>query len=184
MSDRVIFLDRDGTINKEVNYLYRKEDFEFIPNAPKAIKIFHELGFKVIVITNQAGVARGYYKEKDIQILHSHIDYLLGKEGTHIDSYYYCPHHPEGIVAEYSFYCKCRKPEIGMLEKAVKEYDIDLENSIFIGDKEIDIQAGKYAGVGRCFLVRSGHLIDEINTEADKVFSNIYEVATSLSRSE
>ncbi|MDQ4678407.1 HAD-IIIA family hydrolase, partial [Stenotrophomonas maltophilia group sp. RNC7] len=83
MKDKVVFLDRDGTINKEVNYLYKPQDFEFIPNAPKAIKIFHELGYKVIVITNQAGVARGYYKETDIEILHNYVDDLLKEEGTY-----------------------------------------------------------------------------------------------------
>jgi len=171
MKDKVIFLDRDGTINKEVNYLYRKDDFEFIANAPKAIKLFHELGYRVIVITNQAGVARGFYREKDVEVLHCYIDYLLESEGTFVDAYYYCPHHPEG-----------RKPETGMIEDALKDYDIDLPNSIFIGDKEIDIETGKNAGVGRCFLVRSGHCIDEKGTKADAIFSDIFEIATVLSQ--
>lgn len=180
MKDKAVFLDRDGTINKEVNYLYRKDDFEFIPNAPKAIKLFHELGYKVIVITNQAGVARGFYKENDIEILHNYISLLLEKENTYIDAYYYCPHHPEGTIDEFSYICNCRKPEIGMIEKALKDYNIDLKNSVFIGDKEIDIATGKRAGIGRCFLVRSGHFIDEENTEADALFSDIFEIAISL----
>ena len=184
MKDKAIFLDRDGTINKEVNYLYRKDDFEFIPNAPKAIKLFHEIGYRVIVITNQAGVARGFYREKDVEILHSYIDYLLDREGTFIDAYYYCPHHPEGTVVEYSYICSCRKPEIGMIEEALKDYDIDLPNSIFIGDKEIDIETGKCAGVGRCFLVRSGHIVDESNTLADAVYNNIFEISNILRRNQ
>lgn len=182
MKDKAVFLDRDGTINKEVNYLYRKDDFEFIPSAPEAIKLFHDLGYKVIVITNQAGVARGFYGENDVKILHDYIDYLLDREGTYIDAYYYCPHHPEGIVNNYSFYCNCRKPQIGMIEKVLKDYDIDLVNSIFIGDKEIDIQTGKSAGVGRCFLVKSGHLVDEENTEADALFNDIFEIAVYLNK--
>lgn len=182
MKDKVIFLDRDGTINKEVNYLYRKDDFEFIDNAPKAINLFHELGYRVIVITNQAGVARGFYREKDVEVLHSYIDYLLESEGTFVDAYYYCPHHPEGTVVEYSHICRCRKPEVGMIEDALKDYDIDLPNSIFIGDKEIDIETGKSAGVGRCFLVRSGHCIDEKDTKADAIFNDIFEIAIVLSQ--
>lgn len=182
MKDKAIFLDRDGTINKEVNYLYRKDDFEFIPNAPEAIKLFHELGYRVIVITNQAGVARGFYEENDIEILHNYINFLLEKENTYIDAYYYCPHHPEGTVDKYSYKCNCRKPEIGMIEKALKDYNIDLEKSIFIGDKEIDIMTGKLAGVGNCFLVKSGHLIDEDSTKADALFSDIYEIAIYLNK--
>ncbi len=181
-NERAIFLDRDGTINKEVNYLYRKDDFEFISNATKAINLFHKSGYKVIVITNQAGVARGFYREIDVEILHSYIDYLLDREGAFIDAYYYCPHHPEGTVVEYSYICSCRKPEIGMIEKALKDYNIDLPNSIFIGDNEIDIETGKRAGVGKCFLVRSGHFIDEKNTKADAIFNDIYEIATVLSQ--
>ncbi len=180
MKDKVIFLDRDGTINKEVNYLYKIEDFEFIPNTIEAIKIFHELGYKVIVITNQAGVARGYYKERDIEILHEHIDRLLEKEGTYIDAYYYCPHHPEGIIKEYSCKCNCRKPEVGMIEQAMKDYSIDLNNSIFIGDKEIDIQTGKKAGIGKCYLVKSGHSIDKKYTKAHAIFNNIFDISIML----
>lgn len=103
--------------------------------TPESIKIFHELGYRVIVITNQAGVARGYYEENDIEILHNHIDYLLDREGTYIDAYYYCPHHPEGTVCKYSYVCTCRKPEIGMIEQALKDFDIDLNNSLLVGDK-------------------------------------------------
>lgn len=182
MKDKVIFIDRDGTINKEVNYLYKKEDFEFIPNAQNAIKMFRELGYRVFVITNQAGVARGYYKEKDINILHKYINELLEKENTKIDSYYYCPHHPEGIIDGYSYVCNCRKPQIGMIEQALDDYDIDLSNSIFIGDKEIDIETGKNARIGKCYLVRSGHWIDEKNTKADAIFNDIFEIALALSK--
>lgn len=177
MKDKVVFLDRDGTINKEVNYLHKIEDFEFIQGAPEAIKMFHELGYKVIVITNQAGVARGYYKEEDIKILHYYMDKLLEKEGTYIDAYYYCPHHPDGVVKEYSFECSCRKPEIGMINQVMKDFNIDLKNSIFIGDKEIDIETGKKAGVGKSYLVKSGHHFDKSNTNAHKIYKDIFEIA-------
>jgi D-glycero-D-manno-heptose 1,7-bisphosphate phosphatase len=180
MKDRVVFLDRDGTINKEVDYLYKIEDFEFIPNAPEAIKIFHELGYKVIVITNQAGVARGYYKETDIEILHKYIDKLLEKGGTYINAYYYCPHHPDGTVKEYSYQCNCRKPETGMIDQAIRDYDVDLGRSILIGDKEIDIKTGKNSGIGKSYLVKSGHDIEEDTTQADNIHDDLYKIALEL----
>lgn len=183
MKDKVVFLDRDGTINKEVNYLYKVEEFEFIPGTQEAIKIFHELGYKVIVITNQAGVARGYYKEDDIKILHAHIQKLLKKEDTYIDGYYYCPHHPDGIEKEYSYKCECRKPEIGMIKQVMKDFNVDLPSSIFIGDKEIDIETGKKAGIGKKYLVRSGHNVDEIKVQADGVYNNLFEIAERLRES-
>lgn len=178
--DKAVFLDRDGTINKEVNYLYKQEDFVFIPRTEEAIRIFRELGYKVIVITNQAGVARGYFSEKDIKILHQHMKDLLAAEGAYIDSYYYCPHHPEGSVELYKKECTCRKPNIGMIEQAVKDFEIDLSDSIIVGDKEIDIQTGKNAGIGTCVLVKCGHLVDENATVADMIFDNLYDLAINL----
>lgn len=180
MKDKVIFLDRDGTINKEVNYLYKAEDFEFIQNAPDAIKTFHQKGFKVIVITNQAGVAHGFYNEEDVRILHHHIDELLLKEGTYIDAYYFCPHHPNGSVLEYSGSCECRKPNTGMLKKALRDFDIDLERSYIVGDKEIDIETGKNFGLGKCILVRSGHPVDESSSLADEIYDSIFDFANTL----
>lgn len=173
-------MDRDGTINKEVNYLYKPDDFVFVPGTVEAIKILHKLGYKVIVITNQAGVARGYYDEKDIKMLHKYIDALLEKEGTYINAYYYCPHHPEGLVENYSMECKCRKPQIGLIKKAVEEFKIDLSKSIIIGDKEIDILTGKNAGIGKSVLVKSGHPADEKDTLADLVYDDLYDFAIEL----
>lgn len=180
LMDKVIFLDRDGTINEEVNYLFRPEEFRFILKTVEAIKIFRQLGYKVIVITNQAGVAKGYYKEEHIGILHKYIDDLLKEEDTNIDGYYYCPHHPEGTVDGYKKGCMCRKPNIGMIEKASKDFSIDLSESIIVGDKEIDVQTGKNAGIGTCILVKSGHKIDEENTVADGIYDNLYEFAMKL----
>lgn len=178
--NKAVFLDRDGTINKEVNYLYRPEDFQFIENTIESIKIFHKLKYKVIVITNQSGVARGYYTEDDVKKLHKHIDELLANKGTYVDHYYYCPHYSEGTVDEYKKTCECRKPKVGMIVDAVKDFDIDLNESIIIGDKEIDAQTGKNAGIGKCVLVRTGHKIDEHVTVADEVFDNLYNFAVSL----
>lgn len=178
--NRAVFLDRDGTINIEKNYLYKTDDFEFIPGTAEAIQIFKELGYKIIVITNQAGIARGYYEESDVFALHDYINQLLEAHHTSIDAFYFCPHHPEGRIDKYSISCSCRKPATGMIEKACKDYDIDPMNSIIIGDKEIDIQTGINAGIGAKIIVRSGHKIDENSTKADGVYQNIHEFALEL----
>ena len=178
--NKAVFLDRDGTINIERNYLYKAEDFVFIDGAVEAIKIFRSLDYKVIVITNQAGVARGYYSESDVDKLHNYIDAELIKEGIYIDAYYYCPHHPEGTIPEYAVICNCRKPKTGLIEKAVRDWNIDLSESIMIGDKEIDVNTGKNAGVKYCILVRSGHIINESDTVADLVCDNLIDFANRI----
>jgi D-glycero-D-manno-heptose 1,7-bisphosphate phosphatase len=141
--DKVIFLDRDGTLNEEVNYLHRTEDLVLLPGVTQALRMFREAGFKLVVVTNQAGVARGYYEEKDVEILHDYMNELLCRQGAQIDHFFYCPHHPEHGIGAYKTACHCRKPETGMFEMAEQFYEIDKEHSWMIGDKLIDIQAGK-----------------------------------------
>jgi D-glycero-D-manno-heptose 1,7-bisphosphate phosphatase len=141
--DKVIFLDRDGTLNEEVNYLHRKEDLVILPGVPEALRAFREAGYKLVVVTNQAGVARGYYEEKDVKLLHEYMNGLLRPQGAGIDHFFYCPHHPEHGIGVYKTACRCRKPETGMFEMAEQFYEIDKEHSWMIGDKLIDIQAGK-----------------------------------------
>ena len=152
---RAVFLDRDGTINQEKEYLYRIEDFEFIPGAPEAIRLLNEAGFSVVVVTNQSGVGRGYYGEEDVTLLHRHIARELAQAGARVDAWFYCPHHPVGR-GSYSLPCACRKPLPGMLRDAAQRYDIDLAGSVMIGDKLADIEAGLAAGC-RPILVRSGY---------------------------
>jgi D-glycero-D-manno-heptose 1,7-bisphosphate phosphatase len=141
--DKIIFLDRDGTLNEEVNYLHRTEDLVLLPGVTQALRMFREAGFKLVVVTNQAGVARGYYEEKDVEILHKYMNELLRGQGAQIDHFFYCPHHPEHGIGAYKTACHCRKPETGMFEMAEQFYEIDKEHSWMIGDKLIDIQAGK-----------------------------------------
>ena len=179
--NRAVFLDRDGTINREVNYLHKPEDFIFIPGAIQAIRIFRQLGFKVVVITNQSGVARGYYQEKDVIELHGFIDGLLTSAGTKVDRYYYCPHHPDGTVSPYAVTCNCRKPKPGMIESAATELNLDLSRSILVGDTKADIEAGERAGVGITVLVRSGHpIIDESSIGADQVANDVHDFALHI----
>lgn len=156
---RAVFLDRDGTINVEKEYLYRKEDFEFIPGVPEAIRLLNEAGVMVVVVTNQSGVARGYYTEEDVENLHRHIARELKEAGAHVDAWLYCPHHPSGR-GSYALPCDCRKPLPGMLREAARRHGIDLENSVMIGDKLADVEAGQAAGC-RTILVRTGYGADE-----------------------
>jgi len=152
---RAVFLDRDGTINVEKDYLYRIEDFQFIPGAPEAVSMLNQAGFMVIVVSNQSGVARGYYTEEDVDVLHRHISEELLKSDAHINSWLYCPHHPSG-KGSYSLPCNCRKPLPGMLKDAAKRFGIDLTNSIMIGDKLVDVEAAVAAGC-MPILVRTGY---------------------------
>jgi D-glycero-D-manno-heptose 1,7-bisphosphate phosphatase len=152
---RAVFIDRDGTINIEKEYLYQIADFEFIPHVPEALRLLNQAGFFVVVVTNQSGVARGYYSENDVENLHRYIAGELHKSDTHIDAWFYCPHHPSGR-GSYALPCNCRKPLPGMLVEAARRYDIDLEQSIMIGDKIADIEAGIAAGC-RTILVRTGY---------------------------
>lgn len=152
---RAVFLDRDGTINIEKDYLYQINDFEFIPGAAEAIRMLNQAKIMVVVVTNQSGVARGYYTEEDVENLHRHIATELARSGAHVDVWLYCPHHPDGR-GSYALPCTCRKPLPGMLLDAAARHDIDLESSAIIGDKRADIEAGQAAGC-RTILVRTGY---------------------------
>ena len=153
---RAVFLDRDGTINVEKEYLHRPEEFEFIPGVPEAIRLLRTAGFRVIVVTNQSGVARGYYGEQAVEALHRHLDGELALHDAGVDAYYFCPHHPVEGVGEYRTACDCRKPLPGMLVQAARDFGLDLGRSFIVGDKLADVEAGLAAGC-RSILVRTGY---------------------------
>jgi D-glycero-D-manno-heptose 1,7-bisphosphate phosphatase len=150
---RAVFLDRDGTINVEKNYLFRIGDWEWIQGTIAAIRRINRMGWLAIVVTNQAGIARGFYDENAVTRLHRHVDALLGREGARIDGYYVCPHHPD--FGE-SRGCDCRKPRPGLMLRAAREFGVDLRGSFLIGDKASDVQAGRAADVTP-ILVATGH---------------------------
>ncbi len=154
--DKVVFLDRDGTINQEVEYLHRQEDLIILPAVTESLRRLKEHGFKLVVVTNQAGVARGYYREEDVVSLHRYLNQLLIKEGAGIDCFFYCPHHPVHGIGEYRKECRCRKPETGMFEMAEKYFQIDKAHSYMIGDKLLDTEAGRRYGVNPV-LVGTGY---------------------------
>ncbi|MDY3973055.1 HAD family hydrolase [uncultured Veillonella sp.] len=144
---KAMFLDRDGVINVDVNYLYRIEDLTFFPGAKEALALAVKAGYDLIVVTNQSGVARGYYTEADVQALHQYMGDQLAKVGAPILTFYYCPHHEKGLVPEYTKACDCRKPKPGMILQACEDYEIDVAKSFLIGDKETDVKAAEAAGM-------------------------------------
>lgn len=154
--DKVVFLDRDGTINKEVNYLHRPSDLVLLPGVVSSLKKLKKHGFKLVVITNQAGVARGYYKEEDVIKLHEYLNQLLIKEDAGIDHFFYCPHHPVHGIGKYKKACTCRKPETGMFQMAEAFFKVDKAHSYMIGDKRLDTEAGRRYGVNTV-LVGTGY---------------------------
>ncbi len=164
---QAVFLDRDGTINVEKDYLYRPEEFEFIPGAVEAIRRLNRAGYLVVVVTNQSGVARGYYTDQEVHRLHRHIDQLLSQADARIDAWYHCPHHPSGLPP-YNQLCSCRKPRAGMLEQAAADLEIDLSRSWIVGDKLVDVEAGIAAGC-RPVLVLTGYGVDECSLLPDTV---------------
>lgn len=154
--NKAVFFDRDGTINVDINYLYKIEDFKFIDGLPEFIKKFNDLDYKVIVVTNQAGIARGYYTENDMHKLHEYINEELGRIGAHIDAFYFCPHHPE-----FTGDCNCRKPKAGMIEQAIKDFDIDVTQSVLFGDKSWDVEAGEKCGI-KSFIIEDSNFKKQV----------------------
>lgn len=153
MTRPAVFLDRDGTIIVNKPYLYRPEDLEFLPGAIEAIRLLNDNDYLVIVVTNQSGVARDYFSEADVITLHDYLNHQLRAEHAHIDQFYFCPHHYLEGMGRYKKHCTCRKPNIGMIEQAIKEFQIDRSRSFLIGDQISDLQAGLRAGLKRSLLV-------------------------------
>lgn len=152
-----LFLDRDGVINVDRHYIFRREDFEWIPGAQEVIRRFNAMGWWVFVVTNQSGIARGFYTEDDMQVLHDWMSAELAKAGAHIDRIYHCPFHEDGTIERYRRDSYDRKPKPGMLIRAMTDFPVIKERSFLIGDKQADLDAAKAAGV-RGFLFTGGDL--------------------------
>jgi D-glycero-D-manno-heptose 1,7-bisphosphate phosphatase len=169
MAIKTIFLDRDGVINKEVNYLYKINDFQFIEGIFDACSYLEKLGYKIIIITNQAGIAKNFYSIKDYQRLSNWMLTQFIDNGVEILDIFYCPHGPETG-------CECRKPKPGMLLQADAKYDICMEDSWMIGDKETDIEAAHLAGIVNSVIVKTGHKINEKTTKAKFILNSINQI--------
>lgn len=178
MSLPAVFLDRDGVINVDVGYLYRPEDFRFIKGSAEALRIIRQKGWKLVVVTNQSGIARGMYTEQQYLLLDKYMRDRLSEMGVPLDGSYYCPHHPDFGSEKYRKVCSCRKPNPGMLLEAARDLDIDLARSYMVGDRKSDLLAGRNAGVEKTVLVRTGEPVtEEAASEADYVLNNLRELA-------
>lgn len=155
MKTRAIFLDKDGTVNVNVPYNVNPDLVELMPGAAEGLLRLQDAGFKLLLVSNQAGVAYGYFPESALDALYQRLQALLGEAGVHLSGFYYCPHHPQGTVQPYARACGCRKPLPGLIEQAAKQHSIDLAQSWFIGDILDDMEAGKRAGC-RTVLVDVG----------------------------
>ncbi len=150
---RAVFIDRDGTISEEVGYINHPSRFRVFPYAAAAIKHLNENGWLAIVVTNQAGVARGYFTEEMITTVHAEMTSTLKREGARLDAVYYCAHHPSVGDPPYRFDCDCRKPKPGLIIRAVKDFDIDLAGSWMVGDRYSDVELARNAGVQSMFVL-------------------------------
>jgi len=176
-----IFLDRDGTINVDHSYVYKIDDFTFIDGVIEALAELKKMGFVLILITNQSGIARGKFTEEQFIQLTEWMDWSLADRGVDLDGIYYCPHHSTEGVGEYKQQCDCRKPMPGMLLAAQKELHIDMARSYIVGDKVDDLKAGIAAGVGTKVLVKTGKPItDEGQTLANLVLDSLADLPTKI----
>ncbi len=173
LAKKALFLDRDGVINIEKNYLHKVEDFEFIDGIFELCKVAKSKDYEIFVVTNQSGIARAYYNEDDFSILTSWMIKEFKKNGIDIVKVYYCPHHPD-ISGE----CECRKPKPGMILKAKNEFNLDLKNSILVGDSQRDIDSAYRAGLNKAFLFDQNSKTK--NSNATKIVSSLSEIISEL----
>jgi D-glycero-D-manno-heptose 1,7-bisphosphate phosphatase len=183
---KAVFLDRDGTINEEMGYINHASRFKIFDFVPEAIKILNDCEFLVFVVTNQSGVARGYFSEDLLISLHDHLSAMVEANHAKIEKIYYCPHHPKEGLLKYRVNCNCRKPKPGMIERAKNEYTIDLEESFIIGDRYKDIQFGQNMGL-HTIMVLTGYGLGEytyqINDwpkQPDQVCNNLLDAANFI----
>lgn len=171
--EKVVFLDRDGVINVEKNYLHKIEDFEFVEGVFNALGYLQNLGYKLVIITNQSGIGRGYYTKEQYDILTKWLKEEFLKNHIFITEIFCCPHAPTED-------CNCRKPKIGMIEEASKIINIDYEKSWLIGDKDSDIQTAKNANIPNTIQVKSGHDFDEKESKASFIANSIKDVLSII----
>lgn len=182
---KAAFLDRDGVINVDSAYVFRWEDFVFVPGAVEGMRLLQEAGYLIVVVTNQSGIARGMYSAADFDVLSDAMCRELEAQGVNVSAVYHCPHHPKGSVPGYAIDCDCRKPKPGMLVTAARDLEVDLAGSLMVGDKYSDIAAARAAGVRQAYKVVSQYGEDaELEcARPDGEFSGLLECAQWVTRS-
>ncbi|WP_054143618.1 HAD family hydrolase [Bosea sp. AAP35] len=153
----MVFLDRDGVLNEEVNYAFRLDQITWVEGAFSAVRRLNQLGYRAVVVTNQSGIARGFYTEEDVRVLHVEMARIMADNGARIDAFYYAPHHPDATIAAYRVDHEDRKPRPGMLLKALQAFPTDMQRTFLIGDRATDLEAAKAAGIAG-FLFKDGRL--------------------------
>ena len=177
--NKAVFLDRDGVINKDTGYVSKCEDFVFLKSVTNALSEFARNDYKLIVVTNQSGIGRGYFKELDFLKICSFMNSYLIEKKIFIDAIYYCPHHPNATIEKYKIVCNCRKPECGMIIKASQDLGINLEESILIGDKLSDMQAAYKAGIPNRYFINNKSNETNQDKLITKSFNSLWECAKS-----
>jgi D-glycero-D-manno-heptose 1,7-bisphosphate phosphatase len=190
MGNKAVFMDRDGTINEEMGYVNHLDRFFLLPRVGEAIRLLNRHGLKTVVVTNQSGVARGYFPESLLHAVHQRMEDFLGQEGAHLDRIYYCPHHPDVGSPPYRQKCRCRKPDTGMVEEASKALELDCFKSYMIGDRGNDIEFAHRIGA-RGILVLTGYgkgewdfCRDQWEVKPDHVARDLYEAVQWILRQE
>lgn len=156
-----LFLDRDGVINEEVDYLFKAEDFIFTRGCIDALQSWSKAGHNIFIVTNQSGIGRGYYTEDDFAQLTQWMLTVMAQHNISITDIAYCPHHPTKAMPPYQLDCDCRKPAPGMFNQLMQRHNIAPQNAIMVGDKTTDLAAAEAAGITECYLVKTGHKFDE-----------------------
>ncbi len=160
--NKVLFLDRDGIINEDYGHVHKIENFDFCEGIFDLCKTYQSNGYLIIIVTNQAGIAKGYYNEETLDILHKYMVEEFSKQNINISKIYHCPHHPDEN-------CKCRKPNSLMFEEAIKEFDVDVTNSVMIGDKMSDLIAANKVGITNLYYKQTRYNEDEVDFKYKKI---------------
>lgn len=175
-----MFIDRDGTLNYEKKYVHKIEDFELIPGAVEALKLLTDRGAKIYIITNQAGIARGYFTEDQFHELTKYMMNYLTKMGCKVEDVLYCPHHPEGVIPEYTRTCLCRKPDTMLIEEVIEREGFNVNEIALIGDKDTDIEAGLKLGLTTCLVLTGYGREYQDDTRADYIKPDILSAVKHL----
>jgi len=166
MKRPAVFIDRDGTINEQLGYINHTTRFHIFPFVAEAVKLLNDNGFLAIVVTNQSGIGRGYYPEDLVLELHARLKEHLEERGAGLDGIYYCPHHPHAELEAFREECQCRKPRTGLIEQALRDFDIDMDHSYVVGDRYVDVDFARRAGL-KGVLVKTGYGLGEMTYNAE-----------------